>query len=158
MTIPLHLEPARLDAVVEDCLNEAATQLASRSLAVTRQIGSGIGASMMDRALVKEAVACIIAAAIRSVETGGRLRVTVKANRNATMLAVKAPGQGLTEVQREVLFTGEAKPGTLARARAIVTAHGGMAWANGRPARGATYYVTLPTRVAAEPPAEHGRL
>jgi len=158
MTMPLHPEPVRLDAVVEDCLKEASGQLAARALAVTRQIGSGIDASMMDRALVKEAVSSLIAAAIRSVEPGGRLRVTVKANRNATMLAVKAPGPGLTEVQREILFTGDAKPGTLARARAIVTAHGGMAWANGRPGRGATYYVTLPTRTAAEPPADHGGL
>jgi len=158
MSIPLHLAPVRLDTVVEECLDEAAPALAARSLAVTRQIGSGLGESLMDRALVKEAVACLLAEAIRSVETGGRLRVTVKANRSAAMLAVKAPGEGLTEVQREILFTGEAKPGTLARARAIVTAHGGMAWANGRPARGATYYVTLPARPAAEPPADDGKV
>ena len=100
----------------------------------------------MDRVLIKEALDCLIREAISRAAATSRLRVTIKSNRNALMFAVKAPGSGLTEPQREGLFTGEPRPGTLARARAIVVAHGGVAWANGLPGKGITYYLSLPIR------------
>ncbi len=146
VTIEVQERPERLDALVEECLREAARPLAERSLSVTHQIGVDLPDHPMDRPLMKEAIHCLLGEAIRSAARGARLRITVKANRSALMLSVKAPGPGLSAVQREILFTGDARPGTLARARAIVDAHGGVAWANGLPGRGATFYVTLPRR------------
>lgn len=146
MSLTLSPTPQRLDVLVEECLKGKGPDLAARSLSVTHQIAARIPEQAMDRALMTEAIGCLLAEAIRAATPSGRLRVTVKANRNALMLAVKAPGPGMGQVQREILFTGEARPGTLARARAIVSAHGGVTWANAMPGRGATYYITLPVR------------
>ncbi|HET6372503.1 MAG TPA: HAMP domain-containing sensor histidine kinase [Candidatus Polarisedimenticolia bacterium] len=138
--------PERFDALIEECLKEAAPRLAARSLSVTHQLGPNLPEYELDRGLMKEAVHCMLAEAIKAAADSGRLRVTLKANSNALMLAVKAPGSGLTEVQREMLFTGEVRPGTLAYARGIIAAHGGVAWANGMPGRGITFYLSLPIR------------
>lgn len=140
--------PERLDRLVEECLAEAQPGLSRKSLSVVRQIADGIPESPMDRLLMKEAVAGLIAEAIRSSEPSGRLRVTVKSNRDALMFAVKSRGPGMTGRQREALFTGGSGHGGLARARGILTAHGGMAWANGRPGRGTTFYISFPRRGA----------
>jgi two-component system sensor histidine kinase HydH len=142
----------RLDRLVEECLAEAERDIAARSLSVTRQLGEEIPASSMDRRLVKEAVASLIGEAIRSSETAGRLRITVKSSRDAVMFSVKASGAGMTDAQREGLFTGGSPPGSLARTRGILTAHGGMAWANSRPGRGTTYYISFPLRGGKEAP------
>lgn len=144
------IEPERLDRLVDECLAEAESRLSDRSLSVTRQIGAGILESSMDRPLMKEAVAGLIGEAIRSSEPSGRLRVTVKSSRDAVMFSVKARGAGMTDEQREALFTG----GRLAHAREILTAHGGMAWANSRPGRGTTFYVSFPLRKKGSGPQE----
>jgi two-component system sensor histidine kinase HydH len=136
--------PERLDRLVEECLIEAACDMAGKSLSITRQIGEEIPETAMDRGLVKEAVASLIAEAIRSSETPGRLRVTVKSSRGALMFSVKSRGAGMTDEQREELFTGEPDQRSLARTRGILTAHGGMAWANSKPGRGTTYYISFP--------------
>jgi len=146
MAVSIQPTPERLDELVRECLKEASGELASRSLTVTRQFGAGIPVYSMDRPLIKEALHNILSEAMRSVGESRRLRVTVKANRNAVMFAVKSPGPGLTQVQREMLFTGEPLPGSPARAREIIAAHGGVTWANGIPGRGITYYFTLPIR------------
>ena len=100
----------------------------------------------LDRGLVTEAVAILLRAAAQRVQPGRGIRVTLRANRNALMFALKAPGEGVSDAQREALFGGEPKPGTLARARQCIKAHGGVVWANGIAGLGITYYFTLPTR------------
>ncbi len=138
--------PDRLDRVVIDCLRESERALAERSIAVTRQIAPDLPDVPMDASLIREAIRILLDDTIRTAVPVNRLRVTVKESRGVHMLALKNSGEGLTDVQREVLFTGEARPGTLARARAIVSAHGGTCWANGKPGRGRTCYVTLTPR------------
>ena len=146
MEMTVHRKPERLDSLLEECLREAGNDMAERSLAVTHQVGGEIPDYPLDRGLIKEAVRCLLTKAIRATRDSGRLRVTLKSNQNAVMLAVKAPGQGLTDVQREILFTGDPDPGTLARVRSIVSAHGGVTWANSMPGKGITYYLSLPVK------------
>ncbi len=157
MSLSITRAPERFDQVVEECLKEADRELAARSLTVTHQIGAEIPEYPLDRPLVKEAVHCMISEAIRSAHDSGRLRVTVKASRHALMLAIKAPGPGLTEVKREILFTGDARPSTMARARAIIAAHGGVTWANSMPGRGVTFYLSLPLRSGSPAPTTEKR-
>jgi len=146
MTIHPRPTPQHLDELVRACLMDVQHDLAERSLAVTRQMATDVPPLLMDPDLMREALGIIVGDVIRHATPSTRVRVTVKAGRNAQMVALKSAGQGLTEVQREMLFTGEARPGTLARARSIVDAHGGVLWANGKPGRGMTYYLTLPPR------------
>lgn len=148
MTVDPRPTPQRLDDLVRECLQDAQRDLAERSLAVTRQMAADVPELPIDPDLMKEALAILVRDVIRHATPSTRLRVTVKAGRNAQMVALKSAGTGLTDVQREMLFTGEARSGSLARARSIVDAHGGMLWANGRPGRGMTYYLTLPPREA----------
>jgi len=165
--------PQHLDRIVRECLDASERELALRSLTVTRQISPDLPPLALDPALMREAIGILVQDAIRNAPARSRLRVTVKASdapsvgragdgsprggpgRTSTrgagrvhMVAVKCSGEGLSDVQREVLFTGEAIPGSLARARAIVDAHGGACWANGMPGRGRTCYITLTTRSA----------
>jgi K+-sensing histidine kinase KdpD len=146
MNVAVSPRPSRLDDIVEECLRDAASALAHKSLSVTRQIAEGLPDYPLDRTLMKEAVAILIGEAIGGSDPVARLRVTIKSNQNALMLSVKASGHGFNEVEREILFTGEPAAGTLARVRAIVVAHGGATWANGEAGRGTTYYISLPAR------------
>jgi K+-sensing histidine kinase KdpD len=148
MTVEPRPTPQHLDELVRECLMDAQRDLAERSLAVTRQMATDIPALPLDPDLMREALGILVGEVIRHAAPATRVRVTVKAGRNAQMVALKSAGAGLTDVQREMLFTGEARPGTLARARSIVDAHGGVLWANGKPGRGMTYYLTLPPRAA----------
>ena len=149
--MPIELSPApqRLDLLVEECLSLAAPALAARGAGINRQYDPRIPEYPLDRTLVKEAVAILLAAAIERVHPGRGIRVTLRANRNALMFALKAPGDGIPDAEREALFGGEPLPGTLARARQCIRAHGGVVWANGIAGLGITYYFTLPTRVPA---------
>jgi K+-sensing histidine kinase KdpD len=145
----MNASPEHLDQIVEECLREAGQAgKEGGPLPVIRQLAPGLPAYPLDRALIKEAVSCLLSEAIAHLGPKARLRVTVKANRNALMLAVKAPGVGLTTDERESLFAGEPSFGTLARARSIITTHHGVVWANGLPGKGITYYVSLPIRGA----------
>lgn len=144
MTIPIKRESVRLDTLVDACLQELAAELGARRLEVTRQVAQDLPEQPMDRAMIREVIGIVLAESIRSAPAASQLRITVKAGRNVQMLAVKISGSGYTDEQRESLFNGEARPGTLARARALVAQHGGVAWANGRPGRGTTFYFTLP--------------
>lgn len=146
MQLSPDLRPGRLDLLVQERLRELSPEMARLSQSVTQQISTDVPERPVDHALIKEAVGCLVSAAMQHAGEGGRLRVTVKASRDAVMFSAKAAGAGLTQVQREMLFTGEGRPGTLSRARAIVSAHGGVTWANGAPGRGLTFYMTLPFR------------
>ncbi len=146
MDLAVRRRPERLDLILDECLRQAGPELAARSLAVTHQVGEEIPPYPLDRDLIKEVLSRLLEEAIHTTREPGRLRVTLRANRHALMLAIKAPGQGLSDVQREILFTGEPDPGTLARVRSIVTAHGGVTWANAKPGKGTTYYLSLPVR------------
>ncbi|HKY32916.1 MAG TPA: ATP-binding protein [Candidatus Polarisedimenticolia bacterium] len=146
--LPLRLEPARLDVLVDECLDEAEPEISGRSLSVARLLARAIPEHPLDRLLMKEAVRALLDEAIRRAGEAARLRVMVKSGPNALMFAVKAPGAGLDAAQREALFEKKPLPGTPARARAIVTAHGGSVWANGMPGKGVTFYATLPVRRA----------
>ena len=149
MTIEIRPAPQRLDLIVDSCLAHAAAALAARNIGIQRQFDPHLPEYPLDPALVTEAVAILIRAAVRHVEPGRGIRVTLRANRNALMFALKSPGDGVTDAQREELFGGEPKPGTLARARECIKAHGGVAWANGIAGLGITFYFTLPTKRSA---------
>ena len=148
----LKREPERLDNLVDECLEaclrDRAKDLTRTLPGITRHISPGIPEYSMDRDLIKEALASLIREAATRLAPPARLRVTVKANRNALMFAVKAPGAGLDEARREKLFAGEPVAGSLARVRLIIAAHGGVAWTNGLPGKGITYYFSLPIRQA----------
>ena len=149
MSIKISPAPHRLDLIVDDCLASAAPDLAARGIEIKRQYDPALPEYPLDRDLVAEAVAILLHAAVQRVRSGGGIRVTVRANRNALMFALKAPGDGVPDAEREALFGGEPLAGTLARARACIKAHGGVVWANGIAGLGITYYFTLPARRSA---------
>jgi len=138
-------EPLRLGELVEECLR--AREAAGDAVRpITRQIAAELTEHPIDRDLMKEAVEILLREATARASATARLRLTVKANRNALMFAVKSPGSGLDASQRDTLFVGEPRPGSLPRAREIIAAHGGIIWANGLPGKGVTYYFSLPIR------------
>jgi len=136
----------RLDEIVDDCLATAAAALAARNVGINRQYDRDLPEYPLDRSLVTEAVAILLRAAVQRVQPGRGIRITLRANRNALMFALKAPGDGVADAEREALFGGEPKPGTLARARDCIKTHGGVIWANGIAGLGITYYFTLPAK------------
>ena len=144
MSLTLKRTPQRLDGLVETSLKGSSTALAQRDLAVTHQVARDIPEYSMDADLIREAIDILFGESLRGAVPASRLRVTVRASRQTLMFAVKSDGPGITDVQREMLFTGKANTGTLARVLLIVTAHGGMVWANGEQGKGVTYYFTLP--------------
>jgi len=147
MSSGVPLAPQRLDRIVDEVLSSAAPALAASQVGINRQYDPNLPEYPMDRALVREAVAILLDAAIKRIHPDRVLRVTLRANRNALMFALKAPGDGIPAAERETLFTGEPRPGTLARARDCIGEHGGVVWANGIAGLGITFYFTLPTRL-----------
>jgi len=145
-SVAIEPRPERVEALVAECLAERAADPARATRPITSQLAPGLPEHPVDRLLMKEAIAGLLDEATRRAAPSTRLRVTLKANRNALMFAVKSPGPGLSDAEREDLFGGEPREGTLARVRAIVGAHGGVAWANGIAGKGITYYFSLPIR------------
>ena len=146
MTAPMKPVPRRLDRMVDACLESASEVLGAKDTGVNRQYDESLPEYPMDEALVKEAIDILLRAAIERTEPSRVLRVTVRANRNALMFALKAPGDGILDAERESIFGGEPVPGSLARARSCIGAHGGVVWANGIAGLGMTFYFTLPIR------------
>jgi signal transduction histidine kinase len=127
--------PSRLDRIAHACLSEAEESLRESSLTVTEQLNE-LPDYPLDPERMKEAVGSLLSESIRRAGSGARLRVTVKGGRHAIMVSAKAPGEGIDP--------DDAPLAVPARAAEIAEAHGGRAWANGRPGRGITFYLTLP--------------
>jgi len=146
----LEPRPIRLGDLVEECLKGRSTA-GDELRPITKQIAAELPEYPIDPGLMKEAIEILLREASARASATARLRLTVKANRSALMLAVKSPGPGLDTAQRGTLFEGEPRPCSLPRAREIIVAHGGVIWANGLPGKGITYYFSLPIRHPDQP-------
>jgi len=95
--------------------------------------------------------------AMKDMGSAGELTIRLQQAENGQLLvSVTDTGVGLPAQQADQIFNAffTTKPhGTgmgLSISRSIVESHGGRLWATANPGRGATFHLTLPTKVEAQ--------
>lgn len=84
---------------------------------------------------------CLIDNAVRHGRRDGRsIEVDAVLLGSNWVISIKDDGPGISRDRWDAIFDG----GSLSRCRRIVESHGGRMWVNSAPARGATFYFSLP--------------
>jgi PAS domain S-box-containing protein len=127
-------------------------------VSIRTDIATDLPKIMADRVQLQQVLMNLMLNAIEAMkETGGVLTVKSQLDQDGRlMISVSDTGVGLPAEKADQIFNAffTTKPqGSgmgLAISRSIVESHGGHLWATANPARGATFYFTLPAAVAAQ--------
>jgi signal transduction histidine kinase len=128
--------------------------VSGRKVRIVRQIDPTTPPITARKGVMKKIIETILHEAAAGTEDGGRIRVCLKHNRAAVMISIKDDGPGMDPedwIGRLGDASRPAAPGapmSLAKCGAAVAGVGGNLFANARPGKGITYYLTFP------PPAE----
>ena len=126
------------------------------SVTIHADLTAGLSQVMADRVQLQQVLMNLMQNGIDAMrDAGGELSIKSQlADNGELLISVTDTGVGLptenTEEIFEAFFTTKSQ-GTglgLAISRSIVGSHGGRIWASSNPGRGATFYFTLPSRVA----------
>jgi PAS domain S-box-containing protein len=145
---------------VAEVISEMVVMLQSEatlhSVTICTDLAEGLPAVMADRVQLQQVFMNLMLNAIEAMRgIGGELCIKAQSGTAGQLLiSVADTGVGLSNDNIEKIFDAffTTKPqGTglgLAITRSIVGSHGGRIWATANSGRGATFYFTLPTRVA----------
>ncbi|MFM9107690.1 MAG: PAS domain S-box protein [Chloroflexota bacterium] len=151
--LSLEREPAPLAAIVQDRIAVMATAWPDREIAAA--IGEGFTVDG-DVRLLGTAVEALLDNALRYSGAGAAVAVEARRDEGMVRLTVRDAGFGIPEEHLDRVFDrfhrvrdGRARfiPGNglgLTVARAIVTLHGGRAWAESTPGEGSAFHLLLP--------------
>ncbi|MGV8039372.1 MAG: sensor histidine kinase [Thermoanaerobaculaceae bacterium] len=152
--VPPRLAPTDLNAVVREVLHFMHGPCERAGVVVTSEPCPGLPTVHADGAQLRQVLVNLVANAVQSMPTGGRLGVRTEVDGPEVVLAVEDTGTGMSEEVRARIFdpfftTKEVGQGTglgLAVAHGIVVAHGGRIGVSSRRGRGSRFEVRLPTR------------
>jgi two-component system sensor histidine kinase KdpD len=121
----------------------------------------------VDAPAMERVIANLVHNAVKYAHPNGRIRLSARVTGDALAFFVEDDGPGLQPRERQRIFRGHYRgqsgsssglPGAglgLTICLAIVSAHGGRIWADGRPGGGARFVTVLPLR-ASQPLEERG--
>jgi signal transduction histidine kinase len=156
-TPALELEPVDLAEVVHGVAAEFQVPAETRGITVERTADPGVRV-LGDRQALRQALANLLANAVRLAPEGSRIRVAAGVDRGWAWMAVEDQGPGIAEADRQRVFQrfyrGDGTKGRdegrsglgLAIVRQIAEAHGGEARLASEPGRGSTFSVWIPAQ------------
>lgn len=155
----LHL----IEEVLGSALRRAGETLAGRS--VTTNVPDSLTLVPLDDLLIEQALIHLLENAGRYTPAGSPLEINVVEEAGRVLISISDRGPGLPPGDEGRVFdkfyrgaagSADGRRGAglgLAICRAIVTAHGGQAWAENRSGGGATFFISLPLE-GGRPPVE----
>jgi two-component system phosphate regulon sensor histidine kinase PhoR len=150
----VRLIPVALGEIVADAVEQLREQAGSRGLSVDIQIPETVEV-LADQEQARRAIVNVLHNALKFAQGDEPIRIRGKEETDGVLLTIEDNGPGLTpsELDRifERFFRGDRARGTpgtglgLAIARHIMSAHGGVIWAENRqpPASGARFLLTF---------------
>jgi len=144
------VEPADLNALLEDVLLLVRHKLAQHNITLQWQRAAGLPLAPLDRTQIEQAVLNLVLNATQAMPSGGTLTIATRAEGAEVCVTVADTGVGMTpEVQQRLfdpfLTTKPAGAGIgLALVRKIIEAHRGRIEVASAPGQGATFRLFLP--------------
>ncbi len=157
----LRLRSADLEALVADAVAAVAPYASEKSITIRSALSGGIPHVRVDRERIAQVIHNLLDNAIRYTPAGGTVTVgtgaaDLGAGSREIRLWVSDTGPGIPPEEEERVFErfyrsdpsrSRASGGSglgLAIVKSLVEAHGGRAWASGRPGEGSTFTIALP--------------
>ncbi len=157
----LQLRSADLEALVADAVAAVAPYASEKSITIRSALSGGIPHVRVDRERIAQVIHNLLDNAIRYTPAGGTVTVGTGAadlggGSREIRLWVSDTGPGIPPEEEERVFErfyrsdpsrSRASGGSglgLAIVKSLVEAHGGRAWASGRPGEGSTFTIALP--------------
>lgn len=146
--------------LLSHCLRGLEGHLAGRSVRIVRQIDPTTPPILVDREALKRIVDSLLLEAGDSTPQGSRVRVCLKHNASAVMLSIKDGGPGMTQERLDALLGGtgarvrEGASLSPAECGKSILGLGGNFFANSKPGKGSTYYITFPPPEPRDEPDE----
>jgi two-component system, NtrC family, sensor histidine kinase HydH len=146
----LRLEPADLNAIVDDLRDFCEPQAATRGIVLRTHYADDLPELRLDVDLIKQALLNLILNAEHAMPDGGELILRTRRDGPWNVLDVIDTGVGMTEEVRSCVFDAfySTRPGGsglgLPTTRKIVEAHGGTIHVQSVPGKGSQFSVRLP--------------
>ncbi len=160
--VKLERDWASIPEITGSLLARLANRLSGHRLML--DIPSDLPLVRVDASLMEQAIGNLLDNAARHTPPGTVVRLRAKHEGGEVVVSVEDYGPGLDERDLERLFekfhrgaaeaSGRGVGLGLAITRAIVTLHGGRAWAERNPGGGICFRLSLPVQEAPRPPAE----
>jgi len=144
------VSPVNIGGVVEDALSHVAIP---DNIELTRDLDPGLPRVMVDADQIRQVFVNIIINAIEAMPEGGRLKIRAKSKAEFVCVEFTDTGGGIPgsiiDKIFDPLFTTKAKGIGLglAMCKSILGSHGGDIAVKSKEGKGATFTVSLPTRV-----------
>ena len=151
---PLHLKPVSASAVVEEALSLVGHQLELKGLALDRAL-QVVPEVQGDAGQLRQAVVNLVLNACDATPSGGRIRLTTRADDGGALIEVSDTGAGIAPEDQSRIFdpffsTKEKGTGLgLSVVYGIVEHHGGRIEVESEPGRGTTFRIRLPAAPSA---------
>jgi signal transduction histidine kinase len=154
--LPLKREPLSVVALVEDVIHSQMALAEEKGLYLEKELPAGLPVVSADGDLLGRLLQNLVGNAIKFTPRGGSIWIganpTPDDGRDRVTLFVRDTGPGVPLELQNHLFQkfvtgGQAGHGSglgLAFCRLAAEAHGGRAWLESEPGKGATFYVSLP--------------
>lgn len=162
--LKLNRSPTDLASLVQHTIEAMQPSAQTAGVSLTVSLQPELPKTGADPDRIAQVVHNLLSNAIRYSSEGGRILVNVEMKgRDLLQVSVSDTGSGILPEDLPRIFdrfyradhsrtksTGGAGLG-LAIAREIVNAHGGRIWAESQPARGSTFFFTLPVSPSSQP-------
>ncbi len=147
-------EPADLNALIEEVVNQLSPQAERQQLSVKKQLTPGLPSVQADVARVKQVIINLTHNAIKFTSPGGNVTVASRYDDKHVMVEVSDTGAGISKRDLPHIFErfykvdrARSTSGTgmgLAIAKHVIEAHGGSIRAQSREGKGSTFSFSLP--------------
>jgi signal transduction histidine kinase len=149
--LPLHREPSDLGEIARDVVAGFEPQASAAAVSLALEAPDDLPEMEVDPRRIHQVIANLVSNALRHTPEGGRVTVSVQAERDAVILAVADTGSGMTADAVTHAFdrfwrSGESAGAGLGLAivRDLVRAHGGEASISSTPGNGTMVRCTFP--------------
>jgi signal transduction histidine kinase len=143
-------QPASLNGVVSDALQQLAPQFTHRRIVVDARLADGLPPLPLDAARFKQGLLNVLVNASEAMPTGGRIEVTTRSAGGQVELEICDDGTGVDPAMIEKVFdpfVSSKQDGVglgLVNAKAVVEGHGGVIRMASRQPRGVCVTISLP--------------